>query len=451
MRATKAVTLRAAAAVLVLSAATGTAVAGPREVKVQGYSEWREGDVLVVDGQRVRASSTTKLDLKGAPRTFAQIPLGYEVTVTGLRAADGSIRAQRVEARPNGSAMFEGLVREATNEAEEKYNRAGEFFFEEDSGRIKVVGKLHDSGPQVDRVRNIVDDLVPPYVDPARVRVYVIENREWNAFAMGNFAIYAFTGLLDDLDDDELAVVLGHEIAHATHEHTRRSIRKAVFIQLAALGVGLAAEEIDNKWHRGAVNVVAQLGALAWMSGYGRDQEDQADRVGLRYAWEAGYDVRKGPALWERFARRYGDGNKVANFFFSDHSASSVRARNLRVEMAANYPLGQTADRPAYAANRRSAPARAAVAYARAEAAKAPATATVDTPVAFEPVGYQPDADAAADASRQRLRAGMSTDEVRSVLGAPHEEVVFGGRVRWAYPDLAVVFDGGQVTDLRFY
>ena len=58
------------------------------------------------------------------------------------------------------------------------------------------------------------------------MRVYVIENDEWNAFAMGNYSIYVFTGLMDDLDDDELAIVLGHELAHATHEHTRRRSRR---------------------------------------------------------------------------------------------------------------------------------------------------------------------------------------------------------------------------------
>ena len=63
----------------------------------------------------------------------------------------------------------------------------------------------------------------------------------------------------------------------------------------------------------------------------------------------------------------------------------------------------------------------------------------------------QTTSQAFAGSSRQRLRTGMSADEVRAMLGPPAEETVFGGRVRWAYPDLAVVFEGGQVTDLRFY
>jgi hypothetical protein len=264
------------------------------EVKLEGYAEWRDGDALVVDGQRVRAS-TAKLKLEGAPR-LASIPLGYEMKVRGVRQPDGTVRALDIQAKPNGSALFEGEVRSATDEAEAKYRRAGNFFEENDHGRMKVVGRLYDRGPRVDRVREIVDRLVPPYLAPDGVRVYVIENPEWNAFAMGNFSVYVFSGLLKDMDDDELAIVLGHEIAHATHEHTRRHFKKEMWIQVAALGVMATAETIDDRHKRAVVQLIAQLGALAWSSGYGRSLEDQADRVGMRYAYEAGYDVRKGPS-----------------------------------------------------------------------------------------------------------------------------------------------------------
>jgi len=78
--------------------------------------------------------------------------------------------------------------------------------------------------------------------------------------------------------------------------------------------------------------------ALALVNGYGRDLEDQADRVGLRYAYEGGYDVRRGPPLWRRFAKKYGDKGSLANFFFGNHSLSSERAVNLEKEIALNYP-----------------------------------------------------------------------------------------------------------------
>ena len=78
----------------------------------------------------------------------------------------------------------------------------------------------------VDRVRRITGQLLPPYVEPERVRVYVVDNPEWNAMAMGNYSIYVFSGLLLDMDDDEVAIVLGHELVHASpRAHAARSSR----------------------------------------------------------------------------------------------------------------------------------------------------------------------------------------------------------------------------------
>jgi Zn-dependent protease with chaperone function len=309
-----------------------------REEKVDGYAEWRSGDVLVVEGQRVRLGPGIKL--KGKVRDPKAIPLGYEVKAKGVRQPDGSILARELEAKPNGSALFEGEVKKVTDEMERKWLAAGRVYQEDDDGRRAVMGRLHDEGRDVERVRRIVTGLVPPYLQRDEFRVYVVDNKEWNAFACANGMVVVHSQLLDDMDDDELAIILGHELAHVTHEHTRKQFKKAMWIQIAALGVAVAAEEIDDRTSRQIVQLASVFAALAWKNGYGRDHEDQADRVGLRYAHQAGYDITKGPALWERFARKYGEPGKVANFFFSDHSLSRVRARNLERELALNYADG---------------------------------------------------------------------------------------------------------------
>ena len=86
---------------------------------------------------------------------------------------------------------------------------------------------------------------------------------------------------------------------------------------------------------------VAQVGGIlgfgAWMNGYGRTLEDQADRVGLRYAYEGGFDVAAAPGVWQRFLKKYGDGDKVTNFFFSDHSTAAARRKHLEEEIRLNY------------------------------------------------------------------------------------------------------------------
>ena len=125
--------------------------------------------------------------------------------------------------------------------------------------------------------------------------------------AMANYSIYVFTGLLADMDDDEVAIVLGHELAHATHEHSRRR-RSRTDRQLAAWPPSMRRR--DRQQHEAPSAGLAILAASALLpTATAASTEDQADRVGLRYAYEAGYDVTKGPHLWNRFAEKYGEGS----------------------------------------------------------------------------------------------------------------------------------------------
>jgi predicted Zn-dependent protease len=329
-----------AAAVLGLSFSTpARAVDEPsKEARLDGYAEWRRGETLIVDGQRVRASAQLRFKGDGQARGFRSIPLGYEVRVRGARLIDGTVLAREVEARANGDALFEGNLRSAFDEMEKQYVRRGRMYDEDDKGRVaRDYGRLFEEGRDVERVRAITGQIAPGYLSRDDVRVYVVDNKEWNAMAAPNRSIYVFTGLLRDLDDDEVAIVVGHELVHATHEHSRKQFKKNLLIQLGALGVVAGAESIDSTGKRIALQAIALLGASAWTNGYGRTHEDQADRVGLRYAFEGGYDVSRGPGLWMKFAKKYGEGNKAFNFFFSDHSQSLVRARNLERELALNY------------------------------------------------------------------------------------------------------------------
>jgi Zn-dependent protease with chaperone function len=322
----------------VLIAIPPIAVRAGEKVKLDGYAEWRQGNLLVVEGQRVEVSRQTRFKGKGRAQGFYSIPLGYEVEVEGERRGDGVVAARKLEARPNGSALFEGDLRDAFDQTEASWRQRGRVFEMAGDGRPVVLGALKESGPEVRRVRRITDRLMPPYASPGDFRVYVVENDEWNAMAAPNGSIYVFSGLLRDMDDDEVAIILGHELVHATHEHSRKQFKKQIWIQLAALGaLGLAEGAIDDDTHRAVVQVLTMIGASAWSSGYGRDHEDQADRVGLRYAYEGGFDVRKGPRLWNRFAEKYGGQNKALNFFFGDHSVAQDRERNLSRELALNY------------------------------------------------------------------------------------------------------------------
>jgi len=412
---------------------------GGRGEKLDGYAEWRAGNCLVADAQRVCPATKLKFKGEGEAKSFESIPLGYEVKAKGKRQRDGSLLALEVEAKPNGSAMFEGEVRSATDQAEAQARDSGRF------GDAKApVGKLVESGPRVERVRRIVDNLLPEYIPRESVRVYVIENKEWNAFAMGNYSIYVFSGLLDDMDDDEVAIVLGHELVHASHEHSRKQFKKEMWIQIAMLGALGAASTIDSDTKQALTGLAVIAAGSAWKSGYGRGMEDQADRVGLRYAYEAGYDITKGPRLWNRFAKKYGEGNKAVNFFFSDHSLSAARATKLEKEIAYNYPEGPKPDGPARASRPAPVTGRPTVAAAPvAVPAGAQALASTEAPAA-------PTRAAKPGAKRTEIKPGMTSDEVRRALGEPEAEVVFGEKTRWTYPGMTVVFTRDKVSDVQF-
>jgi Zn-dependent protease with chaperone function len=309
-----------------------------RQESLDGYAEWWRNGLLIVDGQRVRLGASGKFKGAKGLRGFADIPLGYEVKVKGHRVEGGVLEAEEVVARENGTALFEQDLRSAFDVMEQKFLTDRRMYDEDDTGNRQDYGRLYTSGPEVERVRRITRRLVPGYLERRDFRVYVVDNKEWNAMAAPNDSIYVFSGLLKDMDDDEVAIVLGHELTHATHEHSRKSFKKAMLVQLAALGVVAVAEEaVKDKNKRAVLQVATLLGASAWVSGYGRAHEDQADRVGLRYASEGGFDVYKGPLLWNRFAEKYGNSSRFINFFFGDHSVAEARSRNLTREIALNY------------------------------------------------------------------------------------------------------------------
>lgn len=316
--------------------AAAPALAG--DVKVGGTLDFRKpGGFLVVDAQRLQVTKKTHFSGGGKAKSPSTIPLGYWIKAKGSRAPDGTIVLSDLEASPNGMQMFEENVLKSTNEAEKSYVQAKKVYDQGSDGKEQVVGALITQGPQVDRARRIIDRLLPSYIDPKQVRVYIVDNKEWNAMAMANYSIYVYSGLMADMDDDELAIVLGHELSHATQEHSRKQASKSMIGGITGTAAQLGASMMKSDLAKQAVAGAAGLGVTTFGNVYSREYEDQADRVGLRYVYEAGYDYTKAPALWQRFADKYGDQDKVSNFFFGNHSTNLQRKKDLQAEIAHNY------------------------------------------------------------------------------------------------------------------
>ena len=331
-------------AVLALVLAAGPSLAGePKGAggELKGTAEFLKGDLLIVDGQRVRLVPETKM--KGVPRGQA-VPLGSEVKVSGALRSDGAIQAARIEVKPNRRDDKELELIAACNDIEAKYIDHGQALRTGKDGSLLRLGAITQRGPHYARARAILDRLLPPYLPADEVRLYVVDNKDWNAFAMANFALYVHSGLLADMDDDEVAIVLGHELAHATLEHSRRGMSKGRWASIAR-GVASIGGEVMGGWGGVAVSGLGGVGSAALGSGFSRGFEDQADRVGLRYAYEGGFAAEKAPALWRRFAEKYGDGGGFGNFLFGSHAGARSRAKNMEGEVARNY-AGGVADAP---------------------------------------------------------------------------------------------------------
>ena len=146
-----------------------------------------------------------------------------------------------------------------------------------------------------------------------------------------------FTGILDELKltDDEVAIVMGHEIAHALREHGRERLAKSNLTDVGArvLGFGLSALlGVDPNLTGTATN----LGAGALKLKFSRSDETEADLVGLDIVARSGYDPRAGIALWQKM----GMVNKNAPLeWLSTHPAGKSRIAEMQKHMPSVMPL----------------------------------------------------------------------------------------------------------------
>jgi Zn-dependent protease with chaperone function len=236
-----------------------------KEDKISGYAEFRHGDTLMVDGQRVVSG--------GKAKKVADIPLGYEVKVTGKRDASGVLVASKVESKPNKMDGSEQEIIAASDQAEKTWVDKKMMFEPADSGKIIKIGDILESGPYVERARRITDKLRPSYIPAEAIRVRAVQTDQWNASAMANGAVWVFTGLMDEMDDDEMAIVLGHELTHYTHEHIRRQVSKGSLAQILGVGASVGLSMIKNPTAQQLGALGGQLGLSALMSGYSREYE----------------------------------------------------------------------------------------------------------------------------------------------------------------------------------
>jgi predicted Zn-dependent protease len=201
----------------------------------------------------------------------------------------------------------------------------------QEMGKYRQQGKLVTDPKLLNRVRVITERLVAQAVkmrpDSAKWEwtVEVIDDpKNVNAWCMAGGRMAIYTGLILKVDptDDELAQVMGHEIAHALANHTAERMSVAMASQAGVITAGLMSDKPGQ-----AMAMAAVAAQLAVNLPNSRTAETEADRIGIELAAKAGYDPRAAVTLWQKMAAV--GGGKEPPAFLSTHPSDAQRQQRL--------------------------------------------------------------------------------------------------------------------------
>ena len=171
--------------------------------------------------------------------------------------------------------------------------------------------------------------VLPP---AAQWQFAVIDDKSPNAFAMPGGKIGFNTGMFAYASsDDDIAVILGHEVAHVLCQHSGERMSQALLVQVGAVAMDEATKKQSDQKRQAwgaAFGLGAQFGLLLPFS---RAHESESDYLGLLFMSRAGYNPEAAPAFWQKFAKA---GGSKQPEFFSTHPADSTRVRQLQEWMA---------------------------------------------------------------------------------------------------------------------
>lgn len=193
-----------------------------------------------------------------------------------------------------------------------------------------------DGHPQLQRLQTIAQKLIPhtaqwnPRSRDWKWQVNLIGSQQINAWCMPGGKIAFYTGILDKLklSDDEAAMIMGHEMAHALREHARERLAKS---QATSIGLSIASQLLGL----GSLgDVAANLGTQLLTLKYSRDDETESDLVGLEIAARGGYKPEASVSLWQKMQSASSNGSPS---FLSTHPSGANRIQ----ELEANLPKVQ--------------------------------------------------------------------------------------------------------------
>ncbi len=364
-----------------------TDISADGKIKISGLFEGViEGNIAMVDGYPIKLAPGTsiagekgmlkkkKCDCAGfmVPKfDHPLLPAGqFYVDVRGIQDEEGVIEAQKVTlCRNTFSKPEQQLIADANNNLTNNTSRISQV----PVGVYVPPTGLHNGEIQVGKysypltnnielqgyVNKVGYSLLPEHVQQGQFeggkvsyRFYVIDDPVPNAFAFPNGMIFVHTGLLDILENEaQLAAILGHEIAHVTHEHGRER-----YENLLALGKtdGLFQtffnKSMKSQFYEMAPDLSPEIAstlvdfsnsltpaAISNMMKPQTKMEAQADRVGLFYAFQAGYDIREAAKFWNKME----DLTATSSFQskLSGQLIASLESDRLRMQTHGQNPL----------------------------------------------------------------------------------------------------------------
>ena len=228
--------------------------------------------------------------------------------------------------------------------SEEQVEQAATIAYAQETQKAVQKSALNADRAQTERVRHIANRLIAQTgafradAPGWKWEVNVQTSDELNAYCMPGGKIMVYTGIIDKLKltDDELATVMGHEISHALREHGRERVSRSMG-QQAILALGAAALGVNSDAALGLAN---QIAAVTFELPHSREQETEADRVGLELMARAGYNPNAAVSVWQKMASAGGGGPPQ---FLSTHPSGASRIADLQALIPRVMPLYEAA------------------------------------------------------------------------------------------------------------
>jgi len=227
----------------------------------------------------------------------------------------------------------------------EEVNQAATQEYSKIVSQASQAGKLNRNPQEVQRVRGVATRLIGQTgafrsdAPSWKWQTNVISDPQVNAWCMPGGKIAVYTGLMEKLQltDDELAAIMGHEMAHALREHGREQVSRqmatglALNVASAALGLGDAASQLAS--------IVADV---TFNLPHSRTDETEADRIGVELAARAGYNPHAAVSVWQKMVKVSSNGPPQ---FLSTHPSPENRLHDLEIYAQRVMPLYQSARR----------------------------------------------------------------------------------------------------------